>query len=113
MRRACLYWRIQNIGDRCNARDGFLGEYAELKRKGACKFAVQINGTAAHAGYDTSVLDLGAFQLNEDDGLFGAQEIGHDTEDFEVEFFNLVTGKNGVRVALHAGMNLREGKYLG
>src|ERR1700694_436735 len=89
-----LYWRIQNISDRCNARDGFLGEYAELKGKGAREFAVQINWTAAHAGYDTSVRDLGAFQLNEDDGLIGAQEIGHDAEDFELESFNLVPGTN-------------------
>jgi len=55
-----LHWGIQNIGDGCHARYGFLGEYAELERKRARKFAVQINGTAAHAGYHAGMLDLGA-----------------------------------------------------
>jgi len=50
--------------------------------------------------------------LHEDDGLLRAQEIGHDAQDFEVEFFNLVTGKNGVSIALHARMNFRERQNL-
>ena len=45
--------------------------------------------------------------------MFGAQEIGHDAENFEIEFFNLVAGKNGVGVTLHAGMNFRKREHLG
>lgn len=56
------------------------------------------------------MLDLWPFELDEDDGLFGAEEVGHDAEDLEVKLFDLVAGKDGVGVPLHPGVDLVERK---
>src|SRR5690242_6491843 len=100
----------KDVFDRRDTADGFLGEDPELKGKGASEFAFEIDGAAAHAGYDAGVLDFGAFQLDEDDGLLGAEKVGHDADHFEIEFFDLVTGEDGVGVALHARADLAEGQ---
>ena len=42
-----------------------------------------------------------------------SEEIGHDADDFEVEFFDLVAGEDGVGVAVHARPNLAKRKDFG
>src|SRR5690349_20997657 len=100
----------KDVFDRRDTADGLLGEDPELKGKGASEFAFEIDGAAAHAGDDSRVLDFRAFELDEDDGLLGAEEIGHDADHFEIEFFDLVAGEDGVGIALHAGADLAEGQ---
>jgi hypothetical protein len=56
------------------------------------------------------MFDFWAFQLHQDDGLLGAKKIVQDPDDFEVELFHLIAGKNRIRVPLHARANLAEGK---
>ncbi len=112
MLRTALDGRADDVFDRSYTRDGIFCENAELERKGAREFAVKIDGAAAHAGDDACSLDLGAFELDKDDGLARPKKIGHDPDYFEVELFNLVAGEDGVRVALHASPNLVEPKYL-
>ena len=58
------------------------------------------------------MLDFRPFELHQDDGLFGPQEIRHHADDFEVELFDLVAGKDGVSVALHARTHLINRKCL-
>jgi len=100
---------MQDVFDRRNAADGFLGENAQFQRERACEPSIEIYGAAAHAGDDASVLDPFAFELNQDDRLLRAEEIGHHADNFEVEFFDLIAGKNRVGVALHAGAHLAQG----
>lgn len=102
---------LQYVGDGCDAGDGLLGEHAEFQRKRAGEFAIEIYGAAAHAGDDAGVLDLGALQLDENDGLLGAEKIGQDAQDFEIKFFDLVAGEDGVGVALHSGVNVGKGNH--
>ena len=104
--------RIQNVLDWSHARNRFLCEDAQGQGKRPGKLAVEINWAAAHASDDAGMFDFGAFQLNEDDGLFGAHEIVQHAEDFQVEFLNLVPGKDGIGVALHAGPDLAKRKNL-
>ena len=56
------------------------------------------------------MLDFGALQLDEDDGLLGAEKIIEDAQNFKVELFDLVAGKDSVCVALHSRVDLAEGK---
>ncbi len=56
------------------------------------------------------MLDLRPLQLHEDDGLCWAKKIVEHADDFEVKFFHLIPGKDGVSVALHSRTNLAEGK---
>src|SRR5882724_12110749 len=99
---------MQDIFDRGDARDGFFGKDPEFKRECARELAVQVDGTPTHAGNYAGMLNLWAFKLNQDYGLARAEEIGHDTNDFEVEFFYLVSGEDGVGVAVHPGLNLAQ-----
>ena len=92
--------------------DGFFGEDAQLQRKGAGEFAVEIDGAAAHSGNHACVLNLGPFQLDQNDGLPWAQEIVQDSDDFQVELFHLIPGKDRVGVTLHAGAHLAERENL-
>jgi len=110
--RAALRRRANDVFDGRYARDGIFGEDAEFEGERAREFAIQIDGAAAHARDDASALDLGAFELNEDDRLARPKEIGHHPDDFEIELFNLVAGEDRVRVALHPGSNLVERKNL-
>ena len=106
--RGILRWRTQDVLDGCDAGKGLFGEDTELERQRTGELAFEIDGAAAHAGDDASVLHLGAFELDEDDGLLRAEKIVEDAEDFEIEFFDLVAGEDGVGVALHAGADLIE-----
>jgi hypothetical protein len=56
------------------------------------------------------VFDFGTLELNENDGLPGAEKIVQHAEYFQVEFFDLITLEDCERIALHAGTNLAEGK---
>ena len=105
--------RAQDIFDGGDASDGFLGEDAQFQRERAGEFSVEIDGASAHSRDDAGVFNFRALELDENDGLFGAEEIGHDAEDFQVEFFDLFAGEDGVGVALHAGMNLVDGDDFG
>src|SRR6202790_3512309 len=107
-RRVVLRGRTENVLDGRDPCDGFLGEYAEFEGERAGKFAFDIDGAAAHAGDDAGVLDFGAFELDEDDGLARAEEIGHYADDFEVELFDLIAGEDGVGVTLHARLDLAD-----
>src|SRR5436309_245459 len=91
-------------------RDRSLREDAEPQRKGASKFSFEIDGAAAHARDDAGTLDLWSEKLNQDDGLFRAEEIRHDADNFEVEFLSLVAGKDGVRIAFHPGPDFTQRK---
>jgi hypothetical protein len=99
---------IQDCFDGGDASNGFLGEDAQFQRESACKFAIEVDGAAAHAGDDTSVLDFGAFELDEDDGLLRTEKVVQDAEDFEIEFFDLIAREDGVGVTLHARADLAE-----
>src|SRR5216683_3183705 len=88
------------------------GEDAKLQGKSTGEFTVEIDGAAAHAGDHPGALDLGALELNEDDGLARAEEIGHYADNFEIEPFDLIARENCVGVTLHAGTDLIEGKDL-
>src|SRR5207247_1596169 len=101
---------LQDVLDGRDARDRILREDAEPQRKGPGKFSFEIDGAAAHARDDAGALDLWSQKLNQNDGLFRAEEIRHDADNFEVEFLNLVTGKDGVRVAPHPGPNFTQRK---
>jgi hypothetical protein len=48
--------------------------------------------------------------LNEDYRLLRAEEIGHYSDDFEVELFDLVASEDCVGIALHSRPNLIDGK---
>ena len=118
----CLRWEVfrrhlrvgmNDVLDGSYAADGFLGEDAKFEREGAGEFAFEIDGAAAHPCDDAGVLYFWPFELDEDDGLPRAKEIGHDADDFEVEFFDLVSSEDSVGVPLHAGANLAEGKDFG
>jgi hypothetical protein len=50
--------------------------------------------------------------LDQDNGLARPKEIGHHPNDFEIELFNLIAGEDRIRVALHACLDLVEGKNL-
>jgi hypothetical protein len=58
------------------------------------------------------VLDLGALELDQNDRLLGAEKIGHYADDFEVELFDLVSGKDREGIALHAGADLIQRENL-
>src|ERR1700733_8287959 len=98
-----------NWGD---AGGGFLGEYTELERKGACQLALQVDRAAAHARDYAGMLHFGAFEFDQDDGLAGAEKIGHYTDDFQIELFDLVAREDGVGVAVHAGLHLAQRQDL-
>ena len=104
---------IQDVLNRRDPGDGLLGKDAELQGERSGKFAIEINRTAAHAGNDAGMLDFGALELNKNDGLLGPEEIFQHSNDFEVEFFDLVTGEDGIGIALHTGLNLAKGKGFG
>jgi len=104
---------MKYILDGSDAADGFFRENAELEGKSASEFAFEIDGAAAHACDDAGVLGFWPLKLDENDGLLGAEEIGHNADDFEVELFDLVASKNGVGVALHSGTNFAEGQDFG
>ena len=97
---------MQNVFDGGDAADRFLREDAELQGESACEFAVEIDGAAAHASDDAGVLDFRTLEFDQNDGLLGAEEIGHHADDFEVELFDLVAGEDRVGVALHARSDL-------
>src|SRR5713101_4484104 len=100
---------MDDVFDGRDAGDGIFGEDAKLQGKSTGEFAVEIDRAAAHTGDHPGALDLGALELNEDDGLARAEEIGHDADDFKVKFFDLVARENCVGVALHPGTDLIEG----
>ena len=52
------------------------------------------------------MLDFWPLELDKNDGLARSEKIGHDADNFEVEFFDLVAGEDRVGVALHAWPNL-------
>src|SRR5260370_42158642 len=94
---------MDDVFDWRYAGDGIFGENGgELEGKSAGEFAVEIDGTAAHAGDDAGALDLGTFELDEDDGLAGPKENAHHSDYLEVELFRLVAGEDGGDVALQA-----------
>ena len=107
---AALYRRANDVCDRSYAGDGVLRENTELERQRASKLAVEINRAAAHSCDYAGTLDFCALELNEDYRLLRAEEIGHYSDNFKIEFFNLVAGENRIRVALHSGPNLIDGK---
>jgi hypothetical protein len=104
---------MQNVFDRRDAADGFLGENAEFQRQRSSQFSIQIDRAAAHAGDDAGVLDFFAFELHQNNGLLRAQKIRHDADDFEVELFDLIAGENCEGVALHAWADLAERQNVG
>ena len=55
---------------------------------------------------------FGPFEFDQNDGLPRPQEIGHHADDFQVEFLDLVTGENGVRIALHSRSHLAKRQDL-
>ncbi len=112
LRGSRLGWRVQDVLNGRDPGDGFFGEDAQLQRKGPGKFAVEIDGAAAHSGDHACVLNLGPFQLNQNDGLLRAQEIVQNSDDFQVELFYLIPGKDRVGVTLHSGAHLAERENL-
>jgi hypothetical protein len=103
---------MDDVFDGRDAGDGIFGEDAKLQGKSTGEFTVEIDGAAAHTGDHAGALDLGALELNEDDGLARAEEIGHYADNFEIEPFDLIARENCVGVTLHAGTDLIEGKDL-
>src|SRR5579859_1465880 len=96
-----------------NRRDSgnrLFGEDAQLQGERSRELAIQIHGTAAHAGDNARVLHFRPFQLHEDDGLLRTEKIVQHTDDFLVELLDLVPGENGVGIPLHAGPNLVQRK---
>ena len=110
LRRRALQRRIQHIGNGCDAGDGLLGEYSKFQGERASQFAIEIDGAAAHTCHHAGVLHFGAFELDKDDGLLRTEKILQHADDFEVKFLDLVALEDSVGVALHAGMDLAQGK---
>ena len=108
-----LLLRMNDVLDRGNAANGFLGENAQLQGESARKLALEIDRAAAHPSDNAGVFNFWTLELDENDGLSGSKEIGHDADNFEVELFNLFAGEDGVRVALHARANLAKGNDFG
>ena len=104
---------MNNVFNGSDAADRFFREDAEFERERAGKFAFEVDGAAAHACDHARVLYFWPFELDENDGLLRAEEIGHDANNFEVELFDLVAGEDGVGIALHAGANFAEGQDFG
>ncbi len=100
---------MQDVFNRRDACDGFLGEYAKFQREGARELAFEIDGAAAHARDYSGVLDFRAFEFDQDDGLARTEEVGHYPDDFEIELFDLVAGEDRVGVAMHSRLDLAEG----
>src|SRR5580704_1652402 len=111
--RGVLRLWMNNVLDGCDPADRFLREDPKLEGQSPCEFAFKIDRAAAHPRDDASVLDFWPLKLDEDDGLAGAQEIGHDADHFQVKLFHLLPGENGVGVALQSRANLAEWDYPG
>jgi len=97
---------MNDVLDWGNAANGFLGENAQLQGESARKLAFEIDRAAAHPSDNAGVFNFWTLELDENDGLSGSKEIGHDADDFQIELFNLIARKDGVGVALHAWANL-------
>jgi hypothetical protein len=110
--RGALRRGMDNVLDGSHTGNGIFGEDTELQRKGTGELAIKVDGAAAHSRDDAGAFDLGAFELNKDDGLARPEEIGHHADHFEVELLYLVARENRVGIALHAGANLVEWKSL-
>ncbi len=104
--------QIKHVLDGSDAGEGFLGKNAELQGKRSGKLSFEVDGTAAHSRDHAGMFDFRALEFHEDDGLFGSQEIGEDADDFEVELFDLVAGKDRVGIPFHAGLDLIERKNV-
>ena len=73
--------------------------------EGADEFAVDVNGTATHAGDNFVVFEVGAAHFDEDHVLFG-HGVFEDADDFDFEALGFCAVEDGEAVAFHAGLEL-------
>ena len=104
---------LEHLLDGCDAGDWFLGELANAIRERACQFAVNVDGTAAHAFDDAGVLGLVAVKPSKDEVLARAASAAQNAEDFHLHGFGSRSLKDGPGGAGHAGANLAERKEAG
>ena len=93
-----------HVFDGADPGDGFFGE-GEAKGHGAHQFAIDINGTAAHSLHHPGLLERAAGEPRENDGLARPHVVEH-AEDFHLELFDAISGKNGASGAVHTGPDI-------
>ena len=99
---------FQHFGDRSYAGNRFFRELPNPESQRSGQFAVEVNGTAAHASHYARVFRLGADQSDQDYVALGAVGIAQNAQDFDLHGLGLGALKDGVRGASHAFMNLIE-----
>ena len=92
--------------NRRHSADRFFRKYAQLKRKRAGQFSLEINGASAHPGDYSGVLDFFAEKLDENNVLLGTQRVVQDTQHDEIHLLDFITGEDGINHALHARLHL-------
>ena len=103
-----------HVFDGANAGDGLLGE-GKRQGDGAGKFAVDVDGAAAHPLHHAGLPQRTAGEPRQDDGLVRTDIIEH-AEDLHLEFLDAIPGKHGASGAVHAGADVlqrEEGSLAG
>ncbi len=88
------------------ASDRLFCEHSELQRERSGQFAFEVHRASAHARDDSSVLNLFALELHQNDRFPGSHKIVQHPDHHEIKPLDLVAGKNRVGIALHAGANV-------
>ena len=100
----------EHLLDRLNTGDRFFGE-GKAQGNGSGELAIDVNRTSAHALHDASLFEWAATEFGEYDGL-PWREVFEDTEDLDLEFFDLVPMKDGASDAVQTRMDIAERKDI-
>lgn len=92
--------------DRLDAGDGLLREW-KTERDCAEQLTVDIDWASAHSLHDAGLGEWAATEPGENDALLWA-EIFEDSEDFDLELFDLLPVKHGPADPVHAGADIFE-----
>ena len=103
---------LEHLLDGSDAGDRILGELADAVAESADQLAVDVDGAAAHAGDDASVLRLFAVQASEDHVLAGADGILQHAKDFDVHGFGRYALEDGVSDAAESAVNFSKREKL-
>jgi hypothetical protein len=97
-----------HLPNRLYAGDGLFGE-GKPKRDRSQQFAIDVNRAAAHALHNAGLFEGTTGELGEDDGLLWS-EVFEDTEDLDLELFDLISTENGAADTALTGTDIFERK---
>ena len=83
-----------------------MNKFANAESQRARQLPIEVNRTATHAGDYTRVLRFGAAEANQNNVAFRSIGVSENTKYFHVHRFRLDALKDGVRHALHSGVDL-------